>query len=351
MKIHGINNILFYIIIIIANIQNIALANDGSAEVQNPRPTLIEPIDFSLSSVNIIIALPNDFIMTPKDKNFSVSYDLVRSKGGLVQSTIEFIIPSYSNNGAAWWYPDRSFQDLEIWVNGQKANRGHLSHALFGSRDITPELSAYGLSPNMVAGDSPDTVAGGLPGTTENMQRYAKLIDNKYLWLANFFGDTTRLELIPKWRAANRYWISFESKAGDKINFTYRHCLLPAAYQIHLNVNNDAELACWDLASTLKSLKLTVQDIRKLLGGSEKSSFANISWSNIPISNLALGRQVGSLTVEVKSEYFQPPNMAKRLIFVAIDSDHIYSATGKIKVELKDYRIEQDILIAVFELM
>lgn len=318
-------------------------ANDASEEVANPRPQLIGPVNFTVSKLAINISLPSGRPERPKDKNLEVSYILTRGNGGLVSSTVEFMIQSYGNYGVDWWYPDRSFQELEIWINGGKAERGQNSHAMFGSRDITSALTAYGLSPNFIGNEH------GLIGNVENVQRYAELIDKEYLWLADFGNKEPRL--MPKWYASNRYWVSFESKAGDTINFTYKHSLLPASYPISLRAKSNEELHSRDVISTLKSLRLTPEGIGRLLGGSGESDYANISWSIIPISNLVQGRQIGSLTVKVTSAPSHSAEAAQKLVFVMLDSEHIYSAFGSIKVELKDYRITNGILIVVLERM
>ena len=203
-------------------------------------------------------------------------------------------------------------------------------------------MAAYSLFPNLVGDEN------GLPGNTENVQRYAELIDKKYLWMADF-GDKD-FWLIPKWYASNRYWASFESKAGDAINFTYKHSLLSASYPFSLTAKNDAGLYSSNISSLLKKLKMTPQDIAKLLNSIGKYDHANVSWSTIPVSNLAQGGLIGNLTVEVASTLRQSAEATQKLIVVMLDGKYIHSSIGdKIKVEMQDCRIENEILIVVFE--
>lgn len=339
-------NILKFILIftLIAGAGNAyaSTAGNGSDGVHNPRPMLVEPIYFSVPKMAVAICAPYEASMTPKQKNLEVYYELMRGKGEVATSTLEYTMPVYSNNGLFWWYPDRSFRELEIHLNGKHIEYNKSTQALFGNYDITEELGAYGLDPNLIGENS------GLTGTSENIRRYSELINKKYFSILDDYGDSVPA-LIPRWNAANRYWVTFTSAAGDKIDLTYKHILFPGIYDFNLSPAN-TNLPTAPAQFALKRIKLTTLDLSNLFGSvNDNRHHVFISWYIIPVANFAQYVKVGSVTVKVSSGSDLPVNSDKRIIFVRLGDSHIYSGSNEIEIHEENYIFENDIWVIVLD--
>jgi hypothetical protein len=339
MKKYNILQFLFLMITIGSNSLNIAFANDGAFEVKNPRLKLIEPSCFEVSCIDITILLQNTLTMTPRKKNLEVSYDFVCISKNKMTTILEFIIPAYRYNGPAWWYPDRSFQEIELQLNEKKMSFNRITRALFGDKDITQELTAFGISPNVIDGE--------MQASDGNIQRYSDLIAKKYMSLLEIAPNEAIL--IHHWVTTNRYWISFDSMPGEKVRLSYRHRLLPGASTIRLQENPYTDDISND--NLLERLKVTPKNIMAMLDGRGKYGYANMHWYTIPIANFIQDKKSKIVKININSDDYEETDGNKRIIFVKFDNNNIYSAYKNMSIELKNYIIENDIFIVVFDRM
>ena len=321
---------------------SISYCNDYADEIKSPRLNIISNFIDNVKQINISLLLHKNTSMVPSHKDIDISYDFSFIKGTKGEALVEFIINSYKYNGLAWFYPDRSFRNLCIYINGEKILYNTSTKALFNNNDITQELIDYEINPNIV-GDNNQIILNEII-----YKKYENLIKKGYFCIIEsplLNGKKDDDLLSPRWLTANRYWTNIGYEGGKNTNITYKYITLPGydSFTMESNsVRNDI------VQNLLKILNITKKNIYNLLSIPDDTQVF-INWYTIPIANFAQYKYIENMLLYISSLDNKTNNMQYNdLIFARIDNEHIYSAKNNLNITIKNHIITNDILIVAF---
>lgn len=193
---------------------NTALANDGTPELFGPRLRFNPPPFLEASSIKVTL--------TPHLIRFS--YTITNTSDQDWVDRLVFRLPAKSLEKYDRWYPDSSFQDLVVEVNGSKLDYQRQVEAVFLGREMTGELLAAGADPQWVQWAVDENEKINL--TEENIRAYQDL------HAQGICGFPTEPDLedpegyicFPNWETLNTYWWeqTFPAGAATVITYFYR---------------------------------------------------------------------------------------------------------------------------------
>lgn len=191
-----------------------ALACDGTPELLGPRLRFNPPSFLEASSIKVTLS--------PHLIQFS--YIITNISDQDWTGRLEFRLPAKALVNGDVWYPDESFQDLAVEVNGSKLDYQRQVEAIFLGREVTGEILAAGADPQWVqwAVDEHEKV----DLSKENIKAYQDL------HAQGICGFPTEPDLedpegyicFPNWETLNTYWWeqTFPAETATVVTYSYR---------------------------------------------------------------------------------------------------------------------------------
>lgn len=154
--------------------------------------------------------------ITIKGTQVTSSYLIKNDSDSAMEARVTIEIPPVAWRGAGNWYPDRSYSELRLYINGIKVDYTRQSRAFFQGKDITGLLSKYGLKPNDLGKDEM---------WTDNM---TPEIAGRYVALQN--AGALNNGPFPQWEAHNMYLYKFTMQAKEEASIRYEYTRLPGEF-------------------------------------------------------------------------------------------------------------------------
>ena len=276
-----------------------------------------EPV-FKIISKNDSLKILEQSI-TIKRTQVTSSYLIENDSGNVTEASVIIEIPPVAWRGAGNWYPDRSYSELRLYINGAKVDYTRQSKAFLKDKDITGLLLEYGLKPNDLGND--EMWAEGM--TPEIAKRYVALQN------AGALNDGP----FPQWEARNTYLYKFTMQAKEEVNIRYEYIRLPGEFYFNESYAERSGL--------LNQIGLNWDDMRqKYDGGKSSDDYYRIKYMFLPLwpgswKNAPKGIPVVNLDIQPGRD----SDGRKYLIALALKGG---SVLGKESLRLKLENFNQD---------
>lgn len=336
-----------FVLGIVWNIDS-ALAGDGTPELLGPRLRFNPPSFLEASSLKVTL--------TPHLIQFS--YTISNRSDRDWAGRLEFRLPAKALVNGDVWYPDESFQDLLVEVNGSKLDYQRQVQAVFLGREVTEELLAAGADPQWVQWAVDENEKINL--TRDNIRAYQDL------HAQGLCGYPTEPDLedpegyicFPNWETLNTYWWEQTFPAGAATVITYSYRPQPGVDIAQVGKKYDVT------PFMPESGYLTVNDLIEAAGlsfdlvsgflppGTESYS---VRWFTLPLSldDIPWAGPIGEFTFElnrpveagVKEQY--PLISDRAAVLMALKGD-VYQGRPDMKVRVDNIIFSRPLLVLAF---
>lgn len=292
-----------------------AWADDGAFYTGEPRLRMHQ----GRGSVKIVSAAisMDDFFVT-------VQYEFKNNGPEKIVLDLFLDIPPFSNRGAGNWYPDRSFSELAMSVNGETVRYQRKSIALCDGKDVTDILKEYELTPNDV---------GDIDRWTEHMtdavrDSFSGLIAQGIM---NEFA-------MPKWSAANTCTYALTLPPGKTTRLSYTYKALPGTDHY------SADSPPWP--KELKMPGLSAKVLEEACGGAAQyEKYQVLWWMQIP---LWLEKDTDMADYFDLRIAMHPLSDTAPTVILVGTGGKIHSGKGTLRLHFDNFRQEGELWLAVF---
>lgn len=312
-------NVLCIFIFIFLFLANSASADDAVVYTG-------EPV-FKIASKNENIKI-SEVNLTIRDNRISLGYLIENNSDRDAKITVTIDIPPVSWRGAGNWYPDRSYSELQLYINGSNVDYTRESRAILKNEDVTALLSKYRLKPNDLGDDErwTDRMTPKIAGQYLDLQKVGIFSHGDYP--------------LPQWEACNTYIYKFISKAKEKINIKYEYTRLPGEFYFNKEDQDGLNL--------LSQLGLNWEGMRQKYDGAKSSDdYYRIKYMNLPLwpgnwKALPDGIPMVNLDIQPGLDH----DGKNYLVGLALQDGNIFG-TASLHMKLKNFKQDSPLLIQI----
>lgn len=266
--------------------------------------------------------------LTIKENSVSLSYLIENTSGRDAESSVVIDIPPVLWRGAGNWYPDRSYPELQLYVNGNNVTYARKSGAFLKNKDITALLSKYGLKPNDLGDDErwTDNMTPEIAGQYLDLQKSGVFSEGDYP--------------LPQWEARNTYTYKFIAKAKEKINIKYEYTRLPGEFYFNKDFKEGLDL--------LGRVGLNWESMRqKYDGGKSGDDYYRIKYMRLPLWPDYWKAQPGGIPeVNLDLQPGRDDDGKIYLIGLALEDGNIINVES-LRMSLKNFKQNGPLLIQI----
>jgi hypothetical protein len=274
---------------------DVLLADDGASYVGDPV--------FNILCGDVKMKLLSAHISLDED-NINIKYSFLnKCNDDKILITID--IPPYRWEGGGNNYPDRSYSDFELLVNGNNVIYKKLQEAYYNGDNITNELAKYSIYPNDIA-----NIDKWTDNMTDNEMEYYQPLRRKGIMSSTGF---------PNWEVKNAYIYSFTPNDNKIMSIEYKYTALPG-YDYFSNELKDIFL--------LQKMNLNWSMMTKIYGSACDSYI--IKWLTIPLY-CTDNMKIDYIIIDISENKINPYIIALR------NADDTFFYKGKAQISFKNY--------------
>ena len=255
--------------------------------------------------------------------NVNVKHAFKSQSRQRIDLTFTLNAPSFGNRGDDAPYPDRSFSDLIMSLDGKRVPYTTNSKAYLNNKDVTQILADVSLSPNDVGkfGISPET-ASPASGTVHAKLKDSGLIDSK--------GR-------PLWSAKNDYEFKMDMPPRSTAVFQYVYNGLPGIFYISPEDVDRPEIS--------RLVGIPWNSLQGVFGDNTRIQGFNIlRVMNLPFWADSWRQPAEQLEINISMSAVGD----RQCLLVLLLDGQVYSGEGRLHLRLSKYQVKGPAWLAVY---